>query len=923
MAGEHAAALMDRVDERLRIDRLLAAVRAGRSQVLVLHGEAGVGKTALLRYLREQATGCRVVWAAGVQSEMELAFAGLHQLCAPLLGNLHSVPGPQRDALLTAFGMSVGPPPDRFLIGLAALSLMSAAADDQPLVTIVDDAQWLDRASAQALGFVARRLGADAVGLVAATRAPGDEATGLPQLAVGGLKEPDARALLDSVLPAPMDDQVKGRFIAEARGNPLALLELPRGLTAAEMAGGYGLPGAASALSRRIEESFSRQIGALPAATQRLLVLAAADSSGDLALVWRAAGRLGIDAEAAGPAAEAGLADFGARLRFRHPLVRSAVYRAAAPAERRQAHAALAQATDPDRDPDRRAWHLAQAASGPDEDVAAELEQSAGRARARGGLAAAAAFLERATTLTADPARRAERALAAAQTKAQAGAFDAARELLATAEAGPVSELQHAQADLLRAQLAYLTNRGRDAPPLLLDVARRLEGIDADLSRATYLDAMVAAMFAGRLAARASSTRDVARAALAAPHLAGPPRPVDLLLDGLAALFSEGYAAAVPALRLAVAALAGDMPADAELRLLFLGSVVAEDLWDDRHCEEFSRRLVELARTAGSLSELPLALSARAYMLVHAGDLAGAAATAAEAQTAADATGMNLAPYGAMALAALRGRQAETSALIEAATRDVVPRGEGTALALIEWSKAVLYNGLGRYQRAMIAAEQVLAYPEGRDMGSANLALAELTEAAVYSGMTDVAADALARLTEVAAAAGTEWALGVGARCRALVCAPEEADERFRESITRLARTGARPDRARAHLLYGEWLRSQRRRAEAREQLRTAHDMLEAMGMEAFAERARHELQATGETASKRAAARDEELTSQEAQIARLARDGLSNPEIGARLFISARTVQYHLSKIFAKLDISSRSQLQDVLADASSESLA
>jgi len=923
MAGEHAAALMDRVDERLRIDRLLAAVRAGRSQVLVLHGEAGVGKTALLRYLREQATGCRVVWAAGVQSEMELAFAGLHQLCAPLLGNLHSVPGPQRDALLTAFGMSVGPPPDRFLIGLAALSLMSAAADDQPLVTIVDDAQWLDRASAQALGFVARRLGADAVGLVAATRAPGDEATGLPQLAVGGLKEPDARALLDSVLPAPMDDQVKGRFIAEARGNPLALLELPRGLTAAEMAGGYGLPGAASALSRRIEESFSRQIGALPAATQRLLVLAAADSSGDLALVWRAAGRLGIDAEAAGPAAEAGLADFGARLRFRHPLVRSAVYRAAAPAERRQAHAALAEATDPDRDPDRRAWHLAQAASGPDEDVAAELEQSAGRARARGGLAAAAAFLERATTLTADPARRAERALAAAQTKAQAGAFDAARELLATAEAGPVSELQHAQADLLRAQLAYLTNRGRDAPPLLLDVARRLEGIDADLSRATYLDAMVAAMFAGRLAARASSTRDVARAALAAPHLAGPPRPVDLLLDGLAALFSEGYAAAVPALRLAVAALAGDMPADAELRLLFLGSVVAEDLWDDRHCEEFSRRLVELARTAGSLSELPLALSARAYMLVHAGDLAGAAATAAEAQTAADATGMNLAPYGAMALAALRGRQAETSALIEAATRDVVPRGEGTALALIEWSKAVLYNGLGRYQRAMIAAEQVLAYPEGRDMGSANLALAELTEAAVYSGMTDVAADALARLTEVAAAAGTEWALGVGARCRALVCAPEEADERFRESITRLARTGARPDRARAHLLYGEWLRSQRRRAEAREQLRTAHDMLEAMGMEAFAERARHELQATGETASKRAAARDEELTSQEAQIARLARDGLSNPEIGARLFISARTVQYHLSKIFAKLDISSRSQLQDVLADASSESLA
>lgn len=922
-AQRQAATLVDRNDERFVIDRLLSEVRAGHSQVLVLHGEAGVGKTALLRYLQEQATECRVVRAAGVQSEMELAFAGLHQLCSPLLDWLEGVPGPQRDALRTAFGMSAGPPPDRFLVGLAGLSLLSLAAEERPLIAIVDDTQWLDWASAQALGFVARRLGADPVGLVAAARAPGGEAAGLPHMAVGGLRDKDARVLLDAVLTAPIDDRVKDRVLAEARGNPLALLELPRGLSAAEIAGGYGLPGAEAPLAGRIEESFRRQIRALPPQTQRLLVLAAADPSGDVALVWRAAGRLGIDAGAAGPAADAGLAEFGARLRFRHTLLRSAIYRSASPQELRAVHAALAEATDTETDPDRRAWHRAQAAWGADEDVAAELEQSAGRARARGGLAAAAAFLERATVLTLDPARRAERALDAANVKVQAGAYDAARDLLATAEAGPLSKLRRAQGDLLRARLAYLTNRGSDAPPLLLEVARRLESIDVDLSRATYLNAMVAAMFAGRLAAPGSGTRDVAAAAAAAPLPPHPPRAVDLLLDGLVALFGEGYAAAVPTLRRALAAFGPALPADEELQLLFLGSVVAEDLWDDQCCENFSLRLVQLARRAGSLSELPLALSARAYMLVHAGDLAGAASVTSEAQAAAEATQVNLAPYGAMALAALRGRRDETLALIEAATRDVVPRGEGTALALIEWSKAVLNNGLGRFDEAMAAAQEVKAW-RGRDMGSDNWALAELAEAATYSGRIETAADAAGRLSEVAAATGTEWALGTAARCRALICADREADALFREAVTRLACTRARPDLARAHLLYGEWLRREHRRAEARDQLHTAHGMLAAMGMEAFADRAERELLTTGETARRRTVgSASEELTAQEAQIARLARAGLSNPEIGARLFISARTVQYHLSKVFAKLDITSRGQLHDVLGDDTQESLA
>jgi hypothetical protein len=554
MAGErHAALLMDRIDERLIIDGLLSSLRAGHSQVLAIHGEAGVGKTALLRYLKEQATGCRVVRAVGVQSEMELAFAGLHQLCAPLLDRLDGVPGPQRDALLTAFGLSAGPPPDRFLVGLAALSLLSAAAEDRPLIAVIDDAQWLDQASAQALGFVGRRLGADAVGLVFAARVPGEEVSGLRQMTLDGLKDADARALLDSVLSGPFDERVRDRFIAEARGNPLALLELPRGLTVAELAGGYGLV-PASALPGRIEESFRRQISALPAETQRLLVLAAADSSGDVALVWRAAERLGIGAEAAEPAADAGLAEFGPRLRFRHPLVRSATYRSASPGDRRQAHAALAEATDQDLDPDRRAWHRAQAASGPDERVAAELECSAERARARGGLAAAAAFLERAAMLTLDQKQRAGRSLAAAQAKVAAGAFDEARVLLAAAEGGPLSELRQANADLLRARLAFVTNRGSAAPPLLLAAARRLEPIDAGLAQAAYLEAMSAALFAGRLAAPGGGPVEIGRAARAAPRSRHDRRALDLLLGGLAALFTDGYSAGL--------ALAGEALAD-------------------------------------------------------------------------------------------------------------------------------------------------------------------------------------------------------------------------------------------------------------------------------------------------------------------------------------------------------------------------
>jgi DNA-binding CsgD family transcriptional regulator len=884
------------------LGRLVAAVRAGESRALVVYGEPGVGKTALLEYLAGQASGCRVVRAGGVQSEMELAFAVLHQLCAPMLDHLERLPAPQRDALRTSFGLSAGPAPDRFLIGLAVLGLLSEVAGDRPLVCIVDDEQWLDSASAQVLAFVGRRLGAESVGLVFGARVPTGDLAGLPELVVGGLREDDARALLDSALTGPLDARVRDQVIAEAHGNPLVLLELPRGWTAAELAGGFGLPGTIS-LSGSIEESFRRRIEALPAGTRRLLLLAAADPTGDPVLVWRAAGRLGVGPEAAGPVVEAGLGVFGVRVRFRHPLVRSVAYRSAPAQERQLAHAALAEVTDPAIDPDRRAWHRAQAAPGPDEDVAGELERSAGRARARGGLAAAAAFLERAAMLTPDPARRAGRALAAAKTKFAAGAFDAAQDLLAVAGAGPLSELEQAQVGVLRAQLAFVTNRGRDAPLLLLKAARRLEPIEAGLSRAAYLDALTGGVV------------EVACAASAAPRPLHAPRAPDLLLDGLAANFNAGYAAGVPILRRALTAFGSGMSVDEELRRLWLACVAAVHLWDDERWDVLSYRYVELARGAGALSELPLALSMRAYMLLFAGDLGAAASLIDEIQAVTEATGSSRAPYAALALAALRGRQAEASALIEATIRDVARRGEGLGLAVAERASAVLHNGLGSYAEAMAAAQRAFRdqhYPGVRHPGVANWAAAELIEAAARSGMGETAADAYRWIAEMTSASGTNWALGVEARSRALVTEGNGAEGLYQDSIMHLDRSRVRAELARAHLLYGEWLRRQRRRTEAREQLRTARDMLEAMGMEAFAERAGRELRATGETARKRTAAvaANQELTAHEAQIARLAREGLSNPEIGARLFLSPRTVQYHLGNVFAKLRITSRSQL-------------
>ncbi|HET6547888.1 MAG TPA: AAA family ATPase [Solirubrobacter sp.] len=902
--------MVDRVEERHVLERLVAGVRAGQSRVLVLRGEAGVGKTALLRHLSGAAEGCRIARAAGVESEMELAFAGLHGLCAPMLDRLERLPGPQRDALSTAFGLSAGPPPDRFLVGLAVLSLLADAAEEHPLVCIVDDAQWLDEVSAQTLAFVARRLLAERLGLVFGLRDTGDGHVlhGLPELIVEGLTADEARLLLDSSIPGPLDERVKARILAEAGGNPLALIELPRGLTPAELAGGFGLPDVRP-LSSRIEHAFLQRAEGLPRDTQLLLLAAAADPLGDLGLLWRAAERLGIGTDAGRPAEGAGLIELGIHARFTHPLVRSAIYRASDPGDRRNVHLALADATDPVRDPDHRAWHRAQATASPDEAVASDMARSADRARARGGLAAAAGFLQRAAELTPDGARRVERSLAAAQAKLDVADAASASDLLAAVQFGPLDDLQRARLERLCAQIAFAGRRGSDAPPLLLEAARRLDPLDAGLARETYLEAIASAMYAGRLGT-GPDEREVAEAARGtqAPRDAGR---ADALLGALVTRFTEGYAAAVAPLSRAVRAFGEPDAGGADRQWLWLACRLAQDLWDDELWHALAARGVQIARDTGALSLLPNALNYLAAFDVHAGAFGAAAAEIDEIDAITQATGLPPLKYAALMLAAARGDEARE--LFEAAWQNGTERGEGSGLAQFLWVTALRDNGRGRYGEALAAARQAC---EREDVMAYGWALVELIEAGVRVDRRDEAAAALDRLRERTQASGTEWALGTEARCRGLVADDESG---YQESIERLARSRAALELARSRLLYGEWLRRENRRVDAREQLRAAHDAFSHMGAAAFAERARRELLATGETARRVAADTRDALTPQEIQVARMAGDGHTNPEIGAQLFISPRTVEYHLRKVFRKLDVSTRKDLRGALTSLDS----
>jgi DNA-binding CsgD family transcriptional regulator len=915
--GRHAA-LLGRAEERALLDGLLADVRGGQSAVLVIRGSAGSGKTALLHYCARQASGFRVARVCGVEAELELPFAAVHQLCTPMLGGLEALPEPQRTALGVALGLCAGEVPNRFLVALAVLSLLAVAAEDRPLLCLIDDAHWIDDASAEALGFVARRVLAESVAIVFAARNSVSTGwlCGLPELPLEGLAEQDAHALLASAVPGRLDDRIRDRIVAETGGNPLALLELPRAMSAAELAGGFDLP-AIGGLPEHMEKHYLRRFHALPEDTQRLVLLAAAEPAGDAALVWAAAHRLGIACGALVPAVEARLTEqCGEQIRFRHPLVRSAVYRGASQEARLGAHQALAEVTDPERDADRRAWHRAMAASGPCEEVAAELERAAECAQTRGGFAAAAAFLERAADLTPDPATRTGRALAAAEAKHRCGEAEAALQLLAQAEAGPLDDLARARVHLLRARTAFGSNRRREAPSLMLAAARELEPLNQRAARDTYLAALSTSLFAGRLAGEVNLLT-VARAAREAPS--APAYPQDLLLDGLALLITEGYPAGADHLKDAVRAFrTTSVPATEAMRWLWPAAHAAHDLWDDESWADLSARHACLVRDTGALYMLPTVLNAQICFQLFAGQLTTAASLVDEVAALTDTTIVGHPPYGAMTLAAFRGREADVAELVETVSTQARQRGEGMGFTLAEYAKSVLSNGLGRYREACESARMGAGQP--RELALSNWCLPELVEAAIRSDQRALAEDARQRLRQVTAASPTDWALGIQARGDALVSVGDQAEGQYRRAIEHLGRTRMRAEHARAQLLFGEWLRREGRRVEARECLRNAYDMFAEMGMEAFAERARRERLATGETIRKRRAEASDDLTPQEAQIAQLARAGLTNPEIGGQLFLSPRTVEWHLKKIFTKLGINSRRELRDALPSGDHE---
>ena len=898
----------NRLGERGLLDQLVAGVRAAQSQVLVLRGEAGCGKTALLLQLSKEHHGCRIVWVTGVEAEMELAFAGLYSLCAPLLDSLGRLPEPQRQALSTAFGLSAGPPPERFLVGLAVLSLLADAAEEQPLVCIVDDAQWLDQVSSQTLAFVARRLLAERVGLVFSVREEGGDKVlaGLPEIMIKGLDAEHARSLLEAVIAGPLDERVKARILDETRGNPLALIELPRGMTPAELAAGFAFHNPHH-LTNRIERSFLQRVEKLPRESQLLLLTAAADPVGDTGVLWRAAERLGIGPDAGLPAQSAGLIELGIRVRFPHPLVRSAIYAASNASDRRDVHRALADVTDPVIDPDRRAWHSAHATAGPDEAVAAEMVLSAGRARGRGGMVAAAAFLQCAFELTPDAAMRVERALTAAQAMLDVADFASASTLATAAELGPLEALQRGRLERLRAQIVFATRRGADAPALLFAAAKRLIAVDEAIARETYVEAIAAAMSAGDLGT-GPNTREVAE--FARTSTATRPLSIaDLLLDGLVKRFTEGYAASAAPLTRALRSLTELDDLGEDQRWLWLACRLAQELWEEDLWHAVATRGARIGRDTGRLSLLAHSMNHLAAFHVHSGALATAGVQIDEVDAIEQATGLPPLKYSACLLAAARGDRDQMQLLANTAIQDAASRGEGQAIPMYWCLSARLHNGHGQYDQALADARRAC---EHEGFISYGWALAECVEAGVRAGSMDEASSAFDRLSERTRASGTEWALGVEARCRGLL---NDDEAGYRESIERLARSRAVVDLARSQLCYGEWLRRANRRSDARESLRTAHDTFDHMGAHAFAERARRELLATGETVRKRVGRTREALTPQEIHVAVMAGNGHTNSEIGARFFISPRTVEYHLHKVFRKLGIAGRRDLRDSLA--------
>ena len=896
--------LVGREGECAVLDELLVDVGSGRSRALVVRGEPGIGKTALLDDFCSRARDVVLIRSAANEAESALAFAGLHHLCSQLAPEkLDPLPEPQRAAIRVALGQSARETPGPLLLGTGLLNYLADIAAERPVIAVIDDAQWLDGSTAQTLGFVARRLDAEAVGLIFAAREQVKHLRGLPELVLSGLAPADAQALLATALLMPVEERVRERFIAETMGNPLAIVELCHALPELEE---IPQPRDSRGLWAQLEESFERRLDTLSPSARQLALVAAAESLGDPVVVWRAADLLRIPRSSADELESTGLVGIGVRVVFRHPLVRSAIYRQAQPAARRLAHEAIAEGLHAGSE--YRVWHRALAAAGPAEEIAAELERSAGRATRRGGLGAAAAFLERAVLLSEDVESRGRRALVAAEAQLDAGQPSRAEEQISIAKLASQSDLDVGQREVLEARLASMRGRGRDAPTLLLTAAMRLDALGGSSTRDVYHRAMIAAIFAGRLSSGAG-VADVAEAARSAP-MRGPPTLRDRYMRSIASLVVEGHAAAAPLARELVADLrAGEFSTPDDAALLAMSIQLATILWDDEAWNDLASRGLKLARKLGCLDVLPIALCNQASTHVWQGEFMAASALVQQIRALSDATGVPELATPAMSVS-VYGSPESAFTLIGAARQAAADGGQGLIVTFSQITEAILCNSLGRYEDALRAAASAYADPFLYNP----YLLGEFLEAAARSGHPEQAAEARADLSARAAVAKTEWVRGIEARSEALFSEGVHAENLYRASIDHLQRTSMRVQVARGHLLYGEWLRREGRRVDARQRLRVACDMFGAMGALAFSERATRELAATGETVRKRTDryATADELTVRERQIARLAAAGLSNREIGEQLFISHRTVGYHLAKVFTKLGVNNRALIRE-----------
>jgi DNA-binding CsgD family transcriptional regulator len=920
-AYDHRQVLYGRDPERARFGELLDGARSLRSAVLVISGEPGVGKSALLEEARDLADGMTILSGGGVESETHLPFAALHQIVRPVLHYVESLPQTQADALRGALGLVAGGS-DRFLVSLAALSLLAEAAERQPLLCLVDDAQWLDDASADALVFVARRLDAEGIAMLFAAR-EGElrrfEAPGLPELHLGGLDPAAAGALIDRHAGVALSSEVRDRLVVETGGNPLALLELSPALTDAQLSGAEAML-APIPVSARVERAFLARVDRLPEESQTLLLVAAADDTGELATVLRAAAQLGAVPEALDNAEQAGLAHVrGTRLELRHPLVRSAVYQAAPLSKRQAAHGAIASALDGEVDADRRAWHRAAASVEPDPSVVEELEQAAQRARRRSGFAAASLAFERAAALTPDEEHRARRLIAAAENAWFAGGAERALMLLEGARPLVTEPIQRADIDRFLGLIEMTRGVPADACQFLLRAATEVAPIDGERALQLLNIAGLAAAYAGDREAGVA-IGEVARGLTVeeTPSV----RMLAQLLIGLGAHAQGDFAEAAPRLREALGLaeeLDDDAAGDQPVALLFAGRA-ALYLGDDQAAYRTHHEAAARARESGALSIVTQILPRLATAELWAGRWPSAAANAREGLQLAREIGQHdvVAQQLVMLalLAAARGSEDECRSLAAESRELASARGLGIVAELAQWALTLLELGLGRAEEALRHCREI----------STTMVVfwgaLDRIEAAIRAGDRETALAFLDVFEPWAESSGVAWPRAVVLHGRALLSEDENEAGGFFLAALDAHAEAARPfELARTELAYGEFLRRARHRVEARKHLQAALDGFEGLGAMLWAERARVELRASGQTARKRDPSTRAELTVQELQIARFVADGLTNREVAAQLFLSPRTIDFHLRNVYKKLGISSRTVLARLDLDSANVS--